>query len=191
MKKIALFGGTFDPIHYGHLILGQFILNNTDVNEIIYVPAFIAPNKEGKEALLPKHRFAMTKLAVEDNKKMDASDLEIREGGLSYTINTIAFFKQLYPELSIIIGMDQAQAFKTWKDYSDIFRLVRIFVFQRAGWHMNNIPADISGHFTILNNPLIEISSSDIKSLVKAYKSIRYQVPDIVIDYIQKNRIYK
>lgn len=191
MKKIALFGGTFDPIHYGHLILGQYILDNLNIDEIIYVPAFISPNKEGREISPHQHRFNMLKLAVADNKRMDASDIEIRKGGISYTINTIAFFKQLYPELSIIIGMDQAQAFKTWKDYENIFRLVKVLVFQRGGWHNNTVPAEIAGNFTFLENPIIEISSSDIKTFVKENKSIRYLVPDPIIEYIVKNRLYK
>ncbi len=191
MKKIALFGGTFNPVHIGHLILGQLILNTTDITEVIYVPANIAPNKEGKEILSETHRFEMLKIAVADNKKMDVSDFEIRKGGVSYTINTIAFFKQLYPELSIIIGMDQAIAFKTWKDYNDIFRLVRILVFERAGWHQKDIPRDIKEKFTIIENPFIEISSSDIRMNFKDFKSIRYLVPDNVINYIIKNKIYR
>lgn len=191
MKKIALFGGTFSPVHIGHLILGQFVLNTSDITEVIYVPANIAPNKEGKVVLSEKHRFEMLKIAVADNKKLDASDFEIRKGGISYTINTIAFFKQLYPELSIIIGMDQAIAFKTWKDYNDIFRLVKILVFERAGWHQKDIPKDIQGKFTILENPFIEISSSDIRISLKESKSVRYLVPDTVINYIIKNKIYR
>lgn len=191
MKRIALFGGTFNPIHYGHLILAQFILNTQPVDEVMFVLANIAPNKEQKGLFDPEHRFQMIKLAIKDNKKLDASDLEIQRGGVSYSIETINFFRQLYPDLSLVIGLDQAVAFKTWKDYERIFKLTRVLVVDRSGWHHNDIPPDIRGRFEFLENPLIEISSSDIRINVSKRKSIQYLLPDDVIRYIYRNKLYR
>lgn len=187
--KIGILGGTFNPIHYGHLILGEQVLGQLGLDKVIYVPSFIPPHKKGDGVIAAPQRLKMLNLAVARNGHFSVSDSEIRRRGTSYTVDTLREIKKQYPsaDLFFICGSDLVAEIPTWKDVDDIYKLARFVLAKRPGFGKR-----LSGKsFLKISVAQVDISSSLIRRLVHERKSIRYLTPDSVAEYIEKKGLYK
>jgi len=184
--KLGILGGTFNPPHIGHLILAEEIKQKAVLDRILFVPTNQPPHKN--VYLAPAgHRLAMLDLAVQGNSDFQLMDLEIKRGGISYTVDTLKALQKIYPEdsLHLIIGSDLAGNFDTWKEPETLFSLAEIIVADRSEFSF----AD-DKRFRTIKVRRIEISSSLIRNLRKEKKSIKYLVQPEVCQYIEKNKLY-
>lgn len=189
-QQIGLFFGSFNPIHLGHLIIANYIVENDFVDKIWFVVSPHNPLKNSQELLEEEHRLKLVKLAIRNNKKFSACDVEFYLPKPSFTINTLNYLKEKHKnnKFSIIIGEDNLESFEKWKDYKDIIKDYRIIVYPR--------PKNISNKFgkttTIqrINAPEIEISSTLIRDNIRNKKSIQYLLPESVRREIEKNKYY-
>jgi nicotinate-nucleotide adenylyltransferase len=192
--KIGIFGGTFNPPHYGHLIVAEFIREEVGLDKIIFIPCSIPPHKQNNEYLSqiasPEHRFEMVKLAIIGNKFFEVSDIEINRGGVSYTIDTVNYFVSNFPEekFYLLIGADQFAEFHTWRKPDEIVQKVNLIVFNRPGFVIPK--TEFSKFATFITIPNIEISASTIRKRIRHGKSIKYLVPPAVEEYIFVNKLY-
>ncbi len=187
--KIGILGGTFNPIHYGHLILGEQVRVQLKLDKVIYVPSFMPPHKSSNGLVDAVHRLRMTALAVKKNPRFAASDIEIRRRGTSYTVETLREIKKRYPaaELFLIGGSDLVSELPTWKNIDEIFSLARFVLAKRPGFGKR-----LSGrHFIKIHVAQVDISSSLIRELISEGRSIRYLTPGTVVEYIEKHRLYR
>lgn len=199
MERIGIIGGTFDPIHLGHLIAAQWAQCELKLDKVIFVPAAIPPHKDNDEVLDPKHRYKMVKLATEGNKVFDLSDIELQREGRSYTVDTLKHFRQTYPktQLFFIMGLDALLGLDTWKDVDELIGLANFVVTTRPGYIIkphdeiyDRFPWAFWSKVIYLEIPGMEISSSLIRQRLKLGKSIKYLVPQVIESYILKNKIY-
>ena len=192
--KIGLFGGTFNPIHHGHLINAQIVLEELSLDKILFIPSKMPVHKELEGLAVAEDRFNMIKAAVDDNPFFEVSRIEIDRKDDSYFIITIRQLLKEYPndEIFVIIGSDAFIELHKWKDYREILNTVSIILLQRPGVKkIKKAGTKIARDINIINNPLIEISSSGIRRNIKYEKSIKYLVPAGVEEYIMKKGLYK
>ncbi|WP_207497195.1 nicotinate (nicotinamide) nucleotide adenylyltransferase [Aridibaculum aurantiacum] len=187
--KIGLYFGSFNPIHIGHLIIASAIKNKTDLQKIWLVVSPHNPLKPSKSLLNEFNRLHLVKLAVEDDENLEVSDIEFKLPRPSYTIDTLTYLKEKYPqhEFSIIMGSDSFQNITKWKNYELLLNNYQVYIYQRPNFPVEN-PAE---NITIVNAPLLEISATQVRLLIKNNKSIRYLVPEKVREEIEQNRYYK
>ena len=190
--KICLFGGTFDPPHIGHLLIAQTICEAESFDKILFIPVNIPPHKSVNTLL--GDRLNMLEIAIDDNPNFEISDIEIKRGGVSYTIDTIRTIKKQYNissnKISYLIGSDSLLNFHNWKDPEKILEECQIIVAIRPGFRPSDIPAWILHKIQFANIPRFEISSTNIRSRWVEGKTIRYLVTLPVWEYINKNKIY-
>jgi len=188
--KIAILGGTFNPPHIGHLIIGERAHSVLKLDRVFFIPANIPPIKGKFTEIGKHHRLKMTQLATKDNPHFTVLDWELKRGGVSYTIDTVNEIRaKLSPtEIYLIMGWDQAQIFDKWKDHNKLVELCKLIVFTRPGYE-STLPAILKDNGKML--PLyIDISSSMIRDMLMRGESIRYLVPNAVISYIYKHKLY-
>ena len=188
--KIAILGGTFNPPHIGHLIIGERAHSVLKLDRVFFIPANIPPIKEKFTEIGKHHRLKMTQLATKDNPHFTVLDWELKRGGISYTIDTVNEIRaKLSPtEIYLIMGWDQALIFDKWKDHDKLVKLCKLIVFTRPGYE-GTLPAILKDNGKML--PLhIDISSSMIRDMLMRGESIRYLVPNAVISYIYKHKLY-
>ncbi len=189
--KIGVFGGTFDPPHNGHLIVAEFVRHRLGLDRILFVPSWISPHKQERQATAAPARLAMLRLAVDRTPELEASDAEIRRGGVSYTVETLrSISAETRAEISLLIGADNFIEFETWREPDEILSLARLVVMSRPG---SPFPDDRSLHSGILRIevPEIMITATQIRASVHARRSIRYLVPLRVEKYILEQNLYK
>jgi nicotinate-nucleotide adenylyltransferase len=206
IKSVAIFGGTFNPIHYGHLIIAEEIRSKYNLDKVIFVPSHLPPHKEPTDLIDARKRFIMVHLATVGNPCFDVSDYEINKGGRSYSVDTVRHFSQIYGEetqLYFIIGADQLIEISSWKNIETLLTLCRFIAVPRPGIDTDKIfnykmigsssrPLDTE----IMNNVVIEqvttsdISSTAIRQKVREWKSIKYMVPEPVEQYIHNQKLY-
>lgn len=188
--NIGLYFGSFNPIHIGHLIIANHVLNETELNKVWFIVSPQNPFKESKTLLNEFDRLHMVRLATQDDNRIKCSDIEFNLPKPSYTSNTLAFLSEKYPEheFSLIMGSDSYQNLDRWKNFQAIVNNYSIYVYKREGYEIKNI-------FTkapeLLNAPIIQISASQIRENIKTGKSIRYLVPEIVREEIETRKFYK
>lgn len=187
--KIGILGGTFNPVHLGHLILAEEVRERLGLNKVIFVPAYLPPHKDNSDIAPANERMKMVKLAISGNSYFCVSDVEIRRDGRSYTIETIKEFKIKYPqdELYFIIGSDLLKYLDDWKDLSQIIAMVKFVAATRPGYPLEKIPS----HITTVAIRAVDISGFEIRKAIKENKSFRYLVPEAVNKYIVKKRLYR
>jgi nicotinate-nucleotide adenylyltransferase len=191
VKKTGLFFGSFNPIHVGHMVLANYMLAFTGLDEIWFVVSPHNPLKDKASLLAQNHRLQMVRLAVEDHPKMKASNIEFRLPQPSYTINTLSHLAEKYPkkEFCLILGMDNLQTFDRWKNYEQILRKHALFVYPRhksEGGKFSDHP-----HVHITEAPVIEISSSFIRQAIAGKKDVSCFLPEKVAAYIREMNFYK
>lgn len=186
MAKLGILGGTFDPPHVGHLILGQQAAEQLQLDKVFFIPANNPPHKNGA-FLDSKFRLEMVRLAVEGNSKFEALGIEIKRRGPSYTIDTVAELKKIYPndEFYLIVGSDLAGNFNHWRHPDRIKKEAKVVVAQREGAVL-----ETKNEFKKINITQVGISSSQIRERVKKSKAIRYLVSEKVRRYIKDNNFY-
>ena len=188
--KISLYFGSFNPIHIGHLIIANHVLNETSINKIWFIVSPQNPFKESKTLLNEFDRLHLVRLATQDDNRIRCSDIEFNLPKPSYTSNTLAFLSEKYPEhqFSIIMGSDSYQNLDKWKNYETIINNYPIYVYKREG---HEIKKTFDKEAVILNAPIIQISASQIREYIRSAKSIRYLVPEIVREEIESRKFYK
>jgi len=187
--KIGILGGTFNPIHIGHLILAEEVREKLGLDKIIFVPTHLPPHKDAINIASANSRLKMLKLAIKGNKHFMVSDIEIKRPGRSYTIDTIKEFKNKYPndEFYFIIGSDLVKYIEAWKDLSEIIKMVKFIAATRPGYPLEKIPEYIQK----LGIRAVDISGFSVRDCIKENKSFRYLVPEAVFNYINKNKLYR
>ncbi|RKY31096.1 MAG: nicotinic acid mononucleotide adenylyltransferase [Candidatus Omnitrophota bacterium] len=187
--KIGILGGTFNPIHIGHLILAEEVREKQVLEKIIFVPTYLPPHKENSDIAPAAKRMEMVKLAIGGNKYFSVSDIEIKRDGRSYTIDTIKEFKKIYPseDLCFITGSDLLNYLDEWKDLLEVIKLVKFIVATRPGYPLDKIPEYIS----TVPIRAVDVSAFEIRHAIKQNKSFRYLVPEVVYNYIVKNKLYR
>lgn len=189
-KALGLLGGTFDPPHLGHLILAQSALEELGLDQVIFIPASIQPNKINKDVSSADIRYHMLQLALQGDPRFAISDIEIARKGISYTADTLTLLRQQYPadEIYLIMGADNVADIAFWKNPDQIFSLCKVAAALRPDY----IPAGpFAARIKYFEMPLIQISSTLIRQRVKEGKSIKYLVPATVEDYILSNGLYR
>ena len=197
MKKtnkysFGIFGGTFDPPHIGHLLIAQTVCEEENFDKILFVPSNQPPHKNRITDV--EDRLSMLKLAVKENPKFEILDLEIKRGGVSYTIDTLKEAKDKIisknDELFYLIGSDSLLELRDWKSPREILKKCQVVVAIRPGFRPSDIPAWILHRIQFANIPRFEISSSNIRQRWMENKTIRYLVTLPVWEYIDKNKLY-
>lgn len=194
IRRTGIFGGTFNPVHYGHLINIEFIREEYSLDRVILIPAKIPVHKNISDNTAPSDRFEMVRLAVSGNNFIEVSGIEIERETPSYTIITISELQAMYPDdkLYLIIGSDSFNELDTWKSYKELLAEIPLIVMKRPG--SEALRDDIHGiakEVNVFENPLIGISSSMIRERIKKDLTVRYLIPDAVADYIYRKGLYK
>jgi len=187
--KIGILGGTFNPIHNGHLYIAGEVLKKLKLNKVLFIPTYIPPHKKIKESVKAIDRLCMVRLALKGKKKFNTSYYEIKKRGTSYSIKTAHFLKRRYgknSKLYFIIGSDSLRGLKKWKDIGKLSCIVSFVVVPRRG-----CKKDTGFKKAIrLNIPKKDISSTQIRRMIREDKSIRGMVPSKVMSYIERKRLY-
>jgi nicotinate-nucleotide adenylyltransferase len=187
--KVGLFGGLFDPPHIGHLIIAQHVLDEFHLGKILFVPAGNPPHK--REYSPYGTRYAMTELAIAENEKFTMSDIERDIPDKTYTIDVIQELKQKsQDELYLLIGSDQWLEIAAWKDPEALFRECRIVVMRRPNCDIEK-ESQFFDRIMVSTAPLIDISSTTVRTRVRKGVSVRYLVTPSVQEYINKNNLYR
>jgi nicotinate-nucleotide adenylyltransferase len=182
-----MFGGSFDPVHVGHLFVAEETRINLGYDQVVFVPAYQPPHKKGAPVASATARVAMLELALNGRRDFIIEDWEIEQRGVSYTIDTVRHLYETRPvdgRLGLIIGDDLVDTFYSWKDAETLEELVDIIVATREGQNGNGLR-----YRTIDNSPL-PVSSSEVRERVRAGKAFRYLVPESVYGYIQSHALY-
>jgi nicotinate-nucleotide adenylyltransferase len=187
--KIGLYFGSFNPIHTGHLIIANHILNETDLQKIWFVVSPQNPFKPSATLLNEYHRLNLVQIAIEQDERLRASDIEFSLPKPSYTAHTLAYLSEKYPmhEFVIIMGSDSFQNLEKWKNAEFIQNNYSIMVYRRPGF---DVVAE-TPNVRVMNAPLLEISATYIRTCLQQGKSIRYLVPRLVEEEIEKSGFYK
>lgn len=187
--KVGLYFGSFNPIHNGHLIIATHIINYTDIKEVWLVVSPQNPLKKSSTLLHEQHRLNLAKTATEGEFNIKVSNIEFKLPRPSYTIDTLTYLKEKYPQhqFTVIMGGDSFTNLPKWKNHEKILEDYRVFIYNRPGFVIGQ---PLPESCTVLDAPLLEISSTHIRELLKQKKSIRYLVPDMVRDEIFRNNYY-
>ncbi len=194
--RIGILGGTFDPIHFGHLLIAEEARAQMKLDTVIFVPNGIPSHKDSSAVSPAEIRLEMTERATESNPYFQVSRIEIDRPGKSYTFDTLSEFNEIYPtsELFFIIGMDSVPEITSWYRWQDIIQMASFVAAERPGFELENIcktiPAELSTKVKPLQTPLMEISATDIRLRVTEDKSIRYLLPDSVMRVIYNEQLY-
>ncbi len=198
--KIGICGGTFDPIHTGHLVVAELVRSEFNLDRVLFIPSGMPPHKDLKNVSAPVHRLNMVKAAVSSNKNFEAVSNEVDRSGYTYTVDTLKELHVLYPsgaEFHYIIGADVVMDLLTWRNWQEVFTLTNFIAVMRPGFS----DAEFSKRLTELKQnyriniqnyeiPLLEISSTSIRERIKAGRSVKYLIPEEVEEYIMQNNLY-
>ena len=197
--KIGIMGGTFDPIHLGHLATAEAVRENFSLDEILFIPAARPPHKLGKKVSDEKHRLAMTILATQSNKFFRVSDMELKRTGLSYTLDMMNELQKNFgasAELFFIIGADSLADLSKWHAAKELVEKCHFIATTRPGADANFSAVKkffgeaATKHIHRVTTPGLEISSTDIREKIRLGRSIKYLVPEAVEEYILREKIY-
>ena len=189
--KIGLFFGSFNPIHVGHLIIANYMATQTDLKQVWLVVSPQNPFKTKSSLARDYDRLHLVELAIEDNPALRASDIEFKLPKPSYTIDTLTYLREKYPqhEFALIMGGDNLATLPKWKNYEAILKYYSVYVYQRPQYE----PGELSQHpqVRLCEAPLMQISASYIRRCIKAGHSIQYLVPTPVFDYLNSSHLYR
>jgi len=191
VKNIALYFGSFNPIHQGHLIIAQHVINAGLCDELWLVVSPHNPHKNRTELAPAEDRLEMCKLAIENHPLIKVSDIEFQLPTPSFTIQTLDALEKKFPEhnFSIVMGQDSVENLHTWKKYEDILKY-RIYYYPRSSADAKDIVVDTKSIKKLSDAPIIELSSTQLRADIRNNKSIRYRTPDKVVNFIFSNNLY-
>ena len=189
--KTGLFFGSFNPVHVGHMIIANHMANHTDLDEVWLVVSPHNPHKERKTLARDYDRLNLVHLAIGDNVKLRASDIEFNLPKPSYTVDTLAYLREKYPHrvFSLIMGGDNLVSLPKWKNYEVIINNHHIYVYNRPGAKQGDLSSLDSIQY--IDAPLLDLSASYIRQMIKEGKSIQYLVPDAVFEHLDGSNMYK
>jgi nicotinate-nucleotide adenylyltransferase len=187
--KIGLYFGSFNPIHIGHLIIANFFANNTDLDQVWFVISPLNPLKKEKNLLNQNHRKHLIDLSIEGEQKLRSSNVEFKLPRPSYTIDTLTYLEEKYPgrQFSIIMGSDSFSNIRRWKNYEILLSNYEIYIYPRDKFPLEE---HLTGNIHIFKAPILEISSTLIRKLIGEKKSIRFLVPDVVKEEIERHNYF-
>jgi nicotinate-nucleotide adenylyltransferase len=190
-NKTGLFFGSFNPIHIGHLIVAGYMREFSDLDQVWFVISPHNPLKEKKTLLADHHRLMLVKTAIEDDPEFRASDIEFKLPQPSYTIDTLTYLKEKYPdhEFVLIAGTDILPSFHKWKNYQTLLNQYQIYIYNRPGYKKGEYANHPSIKF--FDAPLMEISSSFIRKAIGEGKDVRYMLPPKVWEYMREMHFYE
>ena len=191
--KIGILGGTFNPIHNGHLLIAQEVCEEFNLDKIYFIPNKLPPHKIIKDTIADIHRINMIKLAISNNNNFHIDDREIKRGGISYTIDTIKeIIKEidLIDKIHLIIGADLLPELHLWKDWEELSQISQFVVLNRDQTNITEYKTKYPFIKTLNNTVQFDVSSSLIRDKIKNNKSVRYLVSEQVKDYIKKENLY-
>ncbi|MGN7380452.1 nicotinate-nucleotide adenylyltransferase [Paenibacillus sp. SAFN-117] len=191
---IGIMGGTFDPIHTGHLVAAETALEEAGLDEVWFMPANIPPHKPNTPLASPDQRLEMVSLAIDSHPSYRAVDVELTRGGTSYTYDTVTRLQQLYPDhrFHYIIGADMVMYLPKWHQIEKLSEMVTFLGVGRPGFDIDleALPSHLRSRIKLMTMPAMEISSTDIRERIRNGRSIRYRVPESVRLYIERSGIY-
>lgn len=192
-RRIGILGGTFDPIHLGHLVLAEQAKERLKLDQVIFIPSASPPHKTNRKLSSAKDRFQMTRLALEENPSFSISDIELKRGGLSYTVDTLRELKKLYPnsEIYFLTGSDVLNEIQTWKDPEHIYKLVNVVIAKRPSFDSFDPQNHFAKKSIIVPITGVDISSTQIRKRIEKGQSIKYLVPAKVEEYIRRKKLYQ
>jgi len=199
MEYVGILGGTFDPIHLGHLALAEGAMHLAGLSRVFFVPNYQPPHKAGLPVTPAHHRAAMVELAIADNPRFGFLSLELERQGRSYTIDTVRALQAQHPDwrLAFIVGMDSLLEITTWRQYDELLRLIDLLVVSRPGHSTAEGEAmlarlgPLAARIRLLQIPGVAVSSSDLRQMAAQGYPLRYLVPEPVLRYIAEHRLYE
>ncbi len=192
--KIGLFGGSFDPVHHGHLAIARAALAGASLDRVVFMPSAQAPLKIKPTQTSAEHRLAMLRLATSGESRFAVSDWEIARGGISYTIETVRAWRTAHPadELFWIIGADQAMRLSEWRAITELMQLCTFVALARPGCPKPQPPPSVPGlRLLVCPSELVDVSSSDIRAGSRSHAALAGLCPENVVAYIQANGLYR
>ena len=189
-ERVALLGGTFNPIHYGHLHIAAVALATGSFDRVVLVPTFLPAHKPGSDIAAPNHRLAMIRAAIAGEPRLGVDDLELTRGGVSYTIDTVRELgrrRAVGDRPGLIIGDDLIAELHSWREAAALWQLVEVLVARRLPAPPPEVPVPC---YRRLDNELLPLSSTALRQRVGAGQSIRFLVPDVVDRYIRERKLY-
>ena len=186
--RLGIFGGSFNPIHIGHLVIAEFTREYMNLDKVIFIPVGQPSHREAN-LVSSCDRYNMIKLSIENNRNFEVLDIEIKDNKINYTYDTLLQLKEIYKDSEIIeiIGEDSADYLHKWKNYNELLEMCKFLVFKREGYsYISNNP-----NIIVMDNPKISISATFIRDKIKNNGSIKYLVTEKVEEYIIKNNLYK
>ncbi|OPJ55562.1 nicotinate-nucleotide adenylyltransferase [Alkalithermobacter paradoxus] len=200
LSKVGIMGGTFDPIHYGHLVTAEYIRTNFELDRIIFIPSGDPPHKTDRIIIDKMHRYYMCVLATQTNENFFVSEIELKRIGKSYTIDTLREMKKVYPysEIYFITGADALCDMETWKDVPNLFKEGKFIGATRPGVNLDSAKTKAQlfrqkydAQIFNVSVPSLDISSTDLREKIKKDESIKYLLPESVEKYIFKYNLYR
>ena len=191
MRKIGIYSGSFNPIHHGHVMLANYLVEFSDLDELWFVVTPQNPLKQKEDLLDDDERLKMVKLAIGDDPRFFVSDIEMHLPTPSYTINTLSVLSGQYPDCQFVFicGMDSLQNMKHWREYQRILDNYELLVFPREGYDGGDL-ADYPS-VTVLKTPILEISSTFIRQCVKEGRDMRHFMPEPAFLYMKQHHLYE
>ncbi len=199
-QRLGIMGGTFDPVHYGHLVAAEGARYSFNLEKVFFIPTGCPPHKPGQIISEPWVRYKMTSLAVASNPFFCPSLIEVERPGLSYTIDTVRTMRYLHPgkRIYFITGADAILEIITWKDIDLLLSMCNFVAATRPGYclkglneKLNSLPDSFKQNISYMEVPALAISSTDIRQRVREGRPIKYLLPESVEDYILKNNLYR
>jgi nicotinate-nucleotide adenylyltransferase len=199
-RRLGIMGGTFDPVHYGHLVAAEGARYSFSLEKVIFIPAGNPPHKPDHIITEPSIRYEMTCLAVASNPFFCASDLEVRRAGPSFTIDTVRYMMRLHPDERIyfITGADALLEISTWKEFEVLLSICNFVAATRPGYRLlelkeklDSLRDNLKQNISYMEVPALAISSTDIRQRVREGRPIKYLLPESVEDYIIQNNLYR
>ncbi len=190
MRRIGIFGGTFDPPHKGHIAIAEEAMKQFSLDTIYFVPAFLPPHKLLYYSMTAKHRLTMVKLAIERHKDFKVSTIELKRRGISYTVDTLKAFRSRFPNaaLLLIIGADNLGQFQLWKSPHTILQLASLAVYKRKGFNQSLKNQNIA--FQPIKGQLLQVSSTEIRRRLAQGLIVSKLIPRSIERYIERHSLY-
>lgn len=190
-RRLGIMGGTFDPIHHGHLVAASEVAAEFNLDEVIFVPTGEPWQKAGRRVTAAEHRYLLTVIATASNPRFSVSRVDIDRGGPTYTIDTLRDFRHMYPEadLFFITGADAMAQIVSWKNVEELWDLSHFVSVTRPGYVNEDLGR--SDQISLMEIPAMAISSTDLRARAEVGKPVWYLVPDGVVQYINKHGLYQ
>lgn len=197
-ERLGIFGGTFDPVHTGHMIVAEILREELQLHRVVFLPAGRPPHKPDQDTAADHHRLAMLELAIRDTAEFEVSRIDLDMPGQSYTAKTLEILREQLPdsiEPMFLMGQDSLRDFPSWHEPGRIARLVQLGVAMRPGVNVNledivTAVPELTGRVHLVDIPLIGISSRELRARIRGRKAFHYQVPGGVADYIETHGLY-